>query len=194
MLAVLMLVTAMSGLFFGEISQSILFAGTTVASGLAGAVLVASTMQLPAKESYTEALAFLILFWLIVPIVVAIPFVAGGFVESLPRAYFEAVSAFTTTGASTLDPDQIPKTLHVWRSLTQWAGGVAVATFAVHLQTRRIISKIGRRYEGYCGSICHNFLCVFRRFDLRRHTDFRVALFGSDICFNGRLSSARRPA
>ncbi len=126
-----MLVTAISGLFFGEITHSILFAGTTVASGLAGAVLVASTMKLPAKESYTEALAFLISFWLIVPLVVAIPYVAGGFVENLPLAYFEAVSAFTTTGASTLDPDQIPKTLHVWRSLVQWAGGVAVATFAV---------------------------------------------------------------
>ena len=65
------------------------------------------------------------------PFIMALPYLALGVSPNFISAYFEAVSAFTTTGASALDPDNIPQALLLWRSLVQWFGGVCVATFAI---------------------------------------------------------------
>ena len=123
--------TAFIGFLFQEFQLATIFIGSTLGVGLLGAIFVVSTRLLPARESFTEALTFLILFWLFLPIVIAFPFLASGQVSTFHIAYFEAVSSLTTTGASTLDADRLPKTLHVWRSSVQWLGGVVVATFAV---------------------------------------------------------------
>lgn len=131
MLSLLMLLSAASGLLFQENSLAYLFAGAALGVSLLGAIFIVSTRLLPARESFTEALTFLIAFWVLLPIIIAFPFWASGLVNSYQIAYFEAVSSLTTTGASTLDPDGIPKTIHVWRSSVQWLGGVVVATFAV---------------------------------------------------------------
>ncbi|MGJ5620842.1 TrkH family potassium uptake protein [Sulfitobacter sp. MF3-043] len=59
------------------------------------------------------------------PILFAIPFV-----EALPttlflHAYFEMVSAITTTGATMFrDPDRLTDTLHLWRAQVGWMGGL----------------------------------------------------------------------
>ncbi len=129
--AIMMILTTFIGLIVREFFHAAVFAGTSLAVGLLGLILVFSTRLMPAKESFTEALAFLIVFWSIVPIVLCMPYLASGYVAEFLRAYFETVSALTTTGASTLDPDVMPKSFHIWRSLMQWVGGVIVATFAV---------------------------------------------------------------
>ena len=129
--AAMMIVTTLAGFLLGELYQAGTFAGTSLAVGVLGLILVFSTRLMPAKESFTEALAFLIIFWTVTPIILSIPYLVSGFVPDFLTAYFESVSALTTTGASTLDPDTMPRSFHIWRSLTQWAGGVIVATFAV---------------------------------------------------------------
>ncbi len=59
------------------------------------------------------------------PVFLAIPFV-----EALPttrffHAYFEMVSAITTTGATMFrEPDRLNDTLHLWRSQVGWMGGL----------------------------------------------------------------------
>ncbi|MCB1507679.1 MAG: TrkH family potassium uptake protein [Hyphomicrobiaceae bacterium] len=67
----------------------------------------------------------LIVLWVVIPIPAALPFVAltdAGWVEAL----FEAVSGLTTTGASALPPaDTLPVPILFYRSLLQWAGGLA---------------------------------------------------------------------
>ncbi len=49
-------------------------------------------------------------------------------------AYFETMSGFTTTGATVLeDIDSLPHGLLLWRSLTQWMGGLGIVVFSFAL-------------------------------------------------------------
>lgn len=63
--------------------------------------------------------------FVILPAVLAVPFL-----EALPttrpiHVYFEMVSAFTTTGASMFqDPERLSPTLHLWRAQVGWMGGL----------------------------------------------------------------------
>jgi len=64
-------------------------------------------------------------------------FLALPFVEALPttqfiNAYFEMVSALTTTGATMFDdPSRLGKTLHLWRAQVAWMGGLLMWVAAV---------------------------------------------------------------
>jgi len=131
LVACLLAFTALCGVLVGEMASALPFAGMVLGVGLPGVIFVGATRHTPARETNTDALAFLLVFWGLIPLILSAPYLLLGQVDGLYQAYFEAVSAITTTGASTLDPDQIPKILHIWRSLVQWIGGVATATFAV---------------------------------------------------------------
>jgi len=66
------------------------------------------------------------------PVIFAIPFV-----EALPttrfyNAYFEMLSAFTTTGATLFDdPARLGPALHLWRAQVGWMGGLLMWVAAV---------------------------------------------------------------
>jgi len=64
--------------------------------------------------------------WLLIPLVAALPYVflGLGFLD----AFFEAMSGFTTTGATILKvvEEELPRSALLWRSLTQWLGGMGV--------------------------------------------------------------------
>ena len=130
-IAILIALTAVSSTLFQEFQFTITFAILAILVGLLGSIIIFATRNLPTRESKSDALAFLLIFWMFVPLVLAVPYYVTGITPVPATAYFEAISAFTTTGASTLDPDQLPQTMHIWRSLIQWFGGVIVATFAV---------------------------------------------------------------
>lgn len=129
--AVLLALTALSALIMLEILPATQLAAIGAAIGVLGVLLIATTHNTPARETNADALVFLLLFWIIVPAIAALPYLSLGASDSLSSAYFEAVSAFTTTGASALNPDDLPKALLLWRALLQGFGGVCVATFAV---------------------------------------------------------------
>ncbi len=80
-----------------------------------------------------EALLTIALIWLLVPALGAIPFYISGGMPYLD-ALFEAVSGFTTTGATALaDFSQFGYSLFFWRSLMQWFGGVGFLVLVVAL-------------------------------------------------------------
>jgi trk system potassium uptake protein len=47
-------------------------------------------------------------------------------IDDFVNAYFESVSGFTTTGLTFLDSKNLPKSLVLYRSLTQWIGGIGI--------------------------------------------------------------------
>jgi trk system potassium uptake protein TrkH len=52
-------------------------------------------------------------------------------------AYFEAMSGFTTTGASVLhDIDEIDRSVLMWRQFTQWLGGMGIIVLALAVLPR----------------------------------------------------------
>ena len=131
MCAVLLALTAFCAFIMLDTSSAIGMASTALGTGVLGVIFIATTYNTPARETNADALLFLLIFWLFVPLITAIPYLILGASSDMISAYFESVSAFTTTGASALNSDELPETLLIWRSLLQWFGGVCVATFAV---------------------------------------------------------------
>ncbi|MCB9734965.1 MAG: TrkH family potassium uptake protein [Deltaproteobacteria bacterium] len=82
-----------------------------------------------------EALAVVSLTWLAIALFGAIPFSLAGL--SFADSFFEAMSGFTTTGATILTDfsmEKWGKAFFLWRAMTQWIGGMGViALFVVVL-------------------------------------------------------------
>lgn len=82
-----------------------------------------------------EALAVVSTTWLLVALVGAIPYLWVGL--GPVDAVFESMSGFTTTGATILrDFGQLGPGMMLWRSLTQWLGGMGVITLFVAVLPR----------------------------------------------------------
>ena len=70
--------------------------------------------------------------WVTIAAVGAIPYLVTGHFTSVDDALFEAMSGFTTTGATvTADIEATSKGLLFWRSTTQWMGGMGVIVLVV---------------------------------------------------------------
>ena len=83
-----------------------------------------------AREGYiTVALC-----WILVSVTGALPLFFSRAVPRFVDCLFEAVSGFTTTGASVLiDLDSLPKGLIYWRAFSHWLGGMGVLVFLLIL-------------------------------------------------------------
>lgn len=79
-------------------------------------------------------LVSLLAAFLVLPILLAVPMY-----ESVPRmtffeAWFESVSSITTTGATLYDsPRDLPLSVHLWRALMGWLGGLLVWVAAISI-------------------------------------------------------------
>ncbi|MFC2083645.1 TrkH family potassium uptake protein [Bacteroidota bacterium] len=70
--------------------------------------------------------------WLVMSLFGSIPFVIHGSIPSFTDAFFETMSGFTTTGASILnDIEALPHGILLWRSLTQWLGGMGIIVLSL---------------------------------------------------------------
>ncbi len=77
-----------------------------------------------------DGLVIVSLSWIFLSAFGALPFVISGAIPSYIDALFETVSGFTTTGASILSAvEELPKSLLIWRSFTNWIGGMGVLVF-----------------------------------------------------------------
>ena len=93
------------------------------------------------KETVGVREGFLIvsLTWLFAAGLGALPYILSGEDQiSHPLdAYFEAMSGFTTTGATVLtDVEALPNSLLMWRQLTQWLGGMGIIVLALAVLPR----------------------------------------------------------
>ncbi len=88
--------------------------------------------QLPRKLSRRDATLAVALIWAGAGVFGALPFILGA---RLPAqdALFEAVSGFTTTGATILTDIEgtMSRPLLLWRSLIQWLGGMGIVVLFV---------------------------------------------------------------
>lgn len=81
---------------------------------------------------HREGLVVVGVGWLAVVTLGAIPFVFTNVAPSLPAAIFESVSGFTTTGATVFaDPEGLPPSIQLWRSVTHWIGGMGIIVLGV---------------------------------------------------------------
>lgn len=74
------------------------------------------------------------LAWILMSITGTIPYLLSGTFTNFFDALFESVSAFTTTGAYIGGEEllqSMPRSLILWRSLSQWMGGMGVLVFVI---------------------------------------------------------------
>lgn len=72
------------------------------------------------------------LAWSIFSLFGTLPFMIGGYITNFTDAYFEAMSGFTTTGATIFDDVEcLPHGLLFWRSISQWIGGLGIVFFTI---------------------------------------------------------------
>lgn len=70
--------------------------------------------------------------WIILGLTGAIPFLLSGTIPSFAGAIFETFSGYTTTGASVVnDIEALPAGIMLWRSMTQWIGGMGIIVLTV---------------------------------------------------------------
>lgn len=82
-----------------------------------------------------EAMAVVGMGWLLTSLVAALPYVFCHPQVPVYMAVFEAISGLTTTGATIFaDIESFPRSILMWRSTTQWLGGMGIlAIFVVVL-------------------------------------------------------------
>ena len=103
---------------------------------IAGLILVGlpSLIFKPKNTAIYEKEGFVIVAfaWVLMSLVGAVPYVISNTIPHYIDAVFEAVSGFTTTGASILnDIEVLPHSILFWRSFTNWIGGMGVLVFAL---------------------------------------------------------------
>ncbi len=122
----------------GHWSSAAYFAVTALASlatSFAAASIKTSELTLPRAE----ALAVVAFAWADVGFWGAIPYLLYGL--SPADALFESISGFTTTGATILsDFEPFDRSFFLWRSMTQWFGGLGVIALFVVVLPRLGIS------------------------------------------------------
>ncbi len=70
--------------------------------------------------------------WLALSLGGSLPYILSGIIPSFTSAFFETVSGYTTTGSSVLNNiEGVHKGILLWRSLTQWMGGLGIIVLTV---------------------------------------------------------------
>ena len=91
------------------------------------------------RDSYITVTAC----WVAFALFGCLPYWLGGHIPNFTDAFFESMSGFTTTGASILDNiESQPHALLLWRSLTQWLGGLGIVFFTVAILPMFGIDKV----------------------------------------------------
>jgi trk system potassium uptake protein TrkH len=99
---------------------------SAIGTFISGVILI-SLFRSKNKIRAGEGFASVSLGWILASLFGALPFYIQGSVSSFIDCFFEAMSGFTTTGATIItNIEALPKGILFWRSMTQWIGGMGI--------------------------------------------------------------------
>ncbi len=141
-LATLLLITATSKIVpilvawhYGEIKELISFSTCMAVIAIPCIPLVFLAKERTKNEqtiNLRSTFVLVALGWFSISLTGALPFVFSGTIPGFIDAFFESASGFSTTGATILTHiEDLPKSMLLWRSLTQWLGGMGIVVLAV---------------------------------------------------------------
>ncbi len=118
-----------------DTSQVFFYQGLLVA--LVGAFFAIATLNQGSRPSLIKDMLELTSVFLITPILLGVPLYTLIDSFTVLDSYFEAISSFTTTGATLIENvNEIPPSIHLWRAMIGWMGGlvmwVTAATIIQH--------------------------------------------------------------
>jgi trk system potassium uptake protein TrkH len=97
------------------------------------AMLGIATAAYSPRDPARSHLAGLVLAYAVLPFALALPLREALPDTSMVNAWFEMISAFTTTGATVYPPDRLADAVHLWRATVGWFGGflIILAAYAI---------------------------------------------------------------
>ena len=105
-------------------------AAVAVPVALAGFALARHLPERPLRTR--DGFLAVTLAWVAAAALGAVPFLLHGTFDRPVDAFFESMSGFTTTGATMLEEIEAePHSILLWRSLSQWLGGVGIVVLVV---------------------------------------------------------------
>ena len=132
-LALLMVLPLVQSIWLGhDVLARNFTIGLLLTAFVSGAMLLSGRSARKAAAKEIELVLIIILFWSLLPWVASLPMTAASQVVGLSEAYFETVSALTTTGGTVMQYPEIEAApILLWRSLLGWIGGLWTLVFAV---------------------------------------------------------------
>ncbi len=128
-----MLIPLVASLVYGESDVSA-FAISMAISIVFGLALWRLTPLKERSLSSREAMMVVVLGYLSATLFGALPYIFASIFPTTLDALFETISGFTTTGATVFNSIETqPHGILLWRSLTQWLGGIGIIMLFVAL-------------------------------------------------------------
>jgi len=131
-LGLCMVAPLLAALLFEDGSASAILYSMAIAF-LTGFTLFIATRNTDDRQlNHRDGVAIVTLGWIMAGLVGTLPYLFSQAIPDFTNAYFESISGFTTTGASILaDIESLPKGILLWRSLTQWLGGMGIIVLSI---------------------------------------------------------------
>ena len=125
------------------------FLMASVLAGTVGLILRSRTKIKAEKLTLKEGIAITGLAWVVTTFLGMLPYVSGGYLNGLD-AFFESISGFTTTGATTFTTlSGLPQSILFWRAMTNWLGGLGIIVIFIALLPQAGASTVNMyRAEG----------------------------------------------
>jgi len=112
----------------GDFRSLLYSALISIAVGLLISLATKTEGEIRTKDGF----AIVTFGWIFAALFGSLPFLFYGTFHSFTDAFFEAMSGFTTTGATVLiHIDEQPHGILLWRSLTQWLGGMGIIVLSI---------------------------------------------------------------
>lgn len=129
--ALFLVAPTLTCLYYGE-SDWQPFAATTALTAIIGLLMITRIRPRITFTGKREGFLLTASVWIIFSLFGMIPFLFCATPLSVSDAFFEAMSGFTTTGASVISSSAgISHGIQLWRALMQWVGGMGIILFTL---------------------------------------------------------------
>lgn len=133
--AAFMVVPTVIALIAGEIGAAKAFGISALVTALCGWLAYRFINPSSRDMGRRESVLLTASVWIVFSLFGQIPYMLAPSTHlSFSAAFFEAMSGFTTTGASLVEStDNLSFAVHIWRCLSQWIGGLGIIIFTLAL-------------------------------------------------------------
>lgn len=129
--SVAMLVPALAAVLEGQARVARVFLQSALLCAVFSLMVALAAAANPRQNRERSLLLTLFAAFLVLPLMLAVPFAESIRNTSMLSAWWEMVSSFTTTGATLYAPERLPMSLHLWRALVGWMGGFFILVMAI---------------------------------------------------------------
>lgn len=120
--ALFMFACALVAFFYDEGDATALLYSALTAMSIGGLAWLL-TRKVPKDLIKREGFIVVTCVWIVIALFGSLPYILSGTIPRFTDAFFEAISGFTTTGASVVtDIESLPHGILLWRSVTHLLG------------------------------------------------------------------------